>query len=178
VVAQRLMRRLCQCRTSAPATPEVRQFVGAFGLVDGLDQIYLPKGCEKCEFTGYRGRVGIYEVLVIGEALRKAIRMGESSEAIRTIGIQNGFRPMQQDAVSKLASGQTSLEEVMRNVPCDTSRGEPSSSSSSGAVPVFPSGTVISDISRPSQPVFHVGDTRTTHAIYRMSGHAQARSNS
>lgn len=178
VVAQRLVRRLCECRTSAPATPEVRQFVGAFGLVDDLDQIFLPKGCEKCEFTGYRGRIGIYEVLVVGEAIRKAIRMGESSEVMRAIAMQNGFRPMQQDAVAKIAAGQTSLEEVMRTVPCDTSRAEYPSSSSGGATPVFPSNNVISEISRASQPVFHVTDIGNTHAMYHMSGRAQARGNS
>ena len=178
VVAQRLVRRLCECRISAPATPEIRQVVSAFGLVEGLEQIFLPKGCEKCEFTGYRGRVGIYEVLVIGEAIRKAIRQGESSEAMRMIAIQNGFRPMQQDAIAKIAAGQTSLEEVMRSVPCDTSSAESPSSSSGGITPSFPANSVISEISRPPQPIFHVTDPHNNRATFRLPGRAQARGNS
>lgn len=149
--------------------------VAAFGPVSALDKMYLPKGCEQCEFTGYSGRAGIYEVMVIGDALRRAIRAGESSEGIRAIAIQNGFRPMQQDAAGKIASGQTSLEEVMRNVPCEVSLAEVGNSYSHVLVP--PNPPDFGGIA-PPVPVFQVGDYRIAHSGHRVGARAHARRNS
>jgi hypothetical protein len=67
--------------------------------------------------TGYKGRIGIYEMLVIDESIRLAIRNGEGSEAIRTLGRQTGLRLMQEEAIDRVAEGLTTLEEVQRVVP-------------------------------------------------------------
>ena len=116
VIAQRLVRRLCTCHTTAPSDEAYRSQMRLAGAEAGEMQL-LARGCELCDMTGYKGRIGIYEMLVIDESIRLAIRNGEGSEAIRTLGRQTGLRLMQEEAIDRVAEGLTTLEEVQRVVP-------------------------------------------------------------
>ena len=116
VIAQRLIRRLCTCHTSAPPSESYLVQMRLAGAKAG-EMEHLAKGCESCDMTGYKGRIGIYEMLVIDESMRLAIRNGEGSEAIRTLGRQTGLRLMQEEAVDRVAEGLTTLDEVQRVVP-------------------------------------------------------------
>ncbi len=116
VIAQRLIRRLCTCHTSAPPSETYRVQMRLAGAEAGEMQ-NLPKGCEACDMTGYKGRIGIYEMLVLDESMRLAIRNGDASETIRTLGRQTGLRLMQEEAIDRVAEGLTTLEEVQRVVP-------------------------------------------------------------
>jgi type IV pilus assembly protein PilB len=107
VVAQRLVRVLCQqCRTPLEVPAEVR---GRYGLGDGV--IYRPRGCNACRQTGYRGRIGIFEILPIDESIEAAIYRGLPGEEVQRLA----NRPtLLHDGLRKVAAGITSLEEVLK----------------------------------------------------------------
>ncbi|MFZ0638034.1 MAG: ATPase, T2SS/T4P/T4SS family [Candidatus Acidiferrales bacterium] len=117
IVAQRLIRRICSCRTEAPTTPEYEwRFLQAGGSDPPASQV-VPNGCAECDRTGYKGRIGIYEMLVIDEPIRAAIRTGGRNEDIRTLARQNGLKLMQDFALDHVRDGLTTLDEVQRVVP-------------------------------------------------------------
>ncbi len=119
VIAQRLIRRLCNCHTTVPASREYVSQMRMAGVEPGETQ-NLPKGCTMCDMTGYKGRIGIYEMLKVDEPIRLAIRNGDRNEEVRALGRQNGLRLMQEEALDHVAQGVTTLEEVQRVVPFES----------------------------------------------------------
>jgi type IV pilus assembly protein PilB len=71
-------------------------------------------GCEQCGRTGYKGRTGIYELLRIDDDIRSAIISRSSAATIRQIAVEKGMRTLRQDAISKVKTGVTTIEEVVR----------------------------------------------------------------
>lgn len=120
IIAQRLVRVLCQhCRRRSPLASD--QFESdpryrMLGLKSG-DFICEAVGCERCSHTGYRGRTGVFEILVPDETTRQNLRKGVDASSIETFARAAGFRPMDQDAYEKVISGITSASEVFRIVP-------------------------------------------------------------
>jgi hypothetical protein len=90
------------------------------GLKRPVEKMYLPTGCAECEYSGYKGRVGVYELLPFDGMVRDAIHSETRTEELMRMLKSVGFRTMQDDALEKIADGLTSLEEVMRVVPVDT----------------------------------------------------------
>ncbi|MGZ4811562.1 MAG: ATPase, T2SS/T4P/T4SS family [Terriglobales bacterium] len=119
VVAQRLVRKLCACRDMAPMTEDHAQRLLAAGIVDFDSNAYVPVGCSECDNSGYKGRVGIYELLLMDEQIRSAIRAGARDEEIRNLARSGGMRLMQEDSLEKVKQGITTMEEVLRVVPFD-----------------------------------------------------------
>ncbi|MBV8639359.1 MAG: type II/IV secretion system protein [Candidatus Eremiobacteraeota bacterium] len=118
VLAQRLVRRLCRvCRERS----ELRADAHAVGLPAGT-LIYKPGGCTECSGTGYRGRVGIFEYLPVTQDIRIAIASGASSVTVAELGRSAGYRPMLADGITRLSSGETSLEELHRVLTFETQR--------------------------------------------------------
>ncbi len=117
VVGQRLVRTLCPCREEVPMTQEYAQRLLTAGIVDFGNTMFLPVGCARCDNTGYKGRVGIYEVLVTDDQIRSSIRSNFRDDEIRNMARSGGMRRMQDDALEKVKLGITSLEEVLRVVP-------------------------------------------------------------
>ncbi|KHJ61228.1 ATPase, T2SS/T4P/T4SS family, partial [Burkholderia glumae] len=76
--------------------------------------LYHPVGCEKCGHSGYTGRRGVYELLVVDEAIRAQIHNNAPDSEILRAGRENGMRTLRDDAERWLAAGNTSLEEVLR----------------------------------------------------------------
>ncbi len=111
VMAQRLVRLLClECRESyRPTDVECKRL----GITDPNVHLYRAAGCEQCNFTGYRGRTGIYELIEIGEDLREAIHTGEGEQALLRIARQHS-PGIDADGRRRIIEGQTSLEEVLR----------------------------------------------------------------
>ncbi len=113
VMAQRLVRKLCiDCRTERLADDGEKQLLGK----NGADEvkIFHPKGCEHCSYTGYRGRTGIYEFMLINEQIQHLIHDFEGESSLRKAAKQNGMKSLREDGVVKVLSGITSLEEVLR----------------------------------------------------------------
>jgi type IV pilus assembly protein PilB len=117
IVAQRLVRKLCHCKEQVAMNPEYSSRLLAAGIVDFEDRMYVPVGCGECDNSGYKGRVGIYEVLTLDEQVRAAIRGSSRDEEIRNLARSGGMRLMQEDAMEKVKQGVTTLEEAMRVVP-------------------------------------------------------------
>jgi len=114
VLAQRLVRRICpQCRTKSEVPPALRTKIEslAAGNLDGV--FYRGRGCEECRGTGYRGRIGIFELLAITPELRELILQRKSSAELKATA-QRSMLTMHQDALQKAAAGVTSLEEILR----------------------------------------------------------------
>ncbi len=112
VVAQRLVRRLCpDCKR--PATPDAAE-LELIAITPPPTQIYHPVGCPACNQTGYRGRTGIYEMLLVDEGLRALIHANASEQDIRNRALAHGMQPLRQDGMRWVAAGETSLEEVLR----------------------------------------------------------------
>jgi len=117
VLAQRLVRRLCKCHHESAPSREALARLAALGLTEPIDSVPVATGCEECDQTGYKGRVGIYEILSFDEAVRAAVRDGKRNDEIRNHMQDVGMRLMQQDALEKVLRGVTSVEEVARVVP-------------------------------------------------------------
>jgi type IV pilus assembly protein PilB len=117
VVAQRLVRKLCRCKQEEIIKTEYATRLLTAGITDFESKMYVPVGCNDCENTGYRGRVGIYEILVFDERMRAAVRSSTRDDEIRNLARSGGMRPMQEDAMDKVKQGITTLDEVMRVVP-------------------------------------------------------------
>ncbi|WP_076998938.1 GspE/PulE family protein [Variovorax sp. KK3] len=137
VLAQRLVRRLCrQCITSRPATAEevdelVADYLHAFASQDtpanrdalrqswmrqlgrdGALHIHSAKGCKQCGETGFRGRVGIHELMTVSKAVRRLIQEGARAEQLQEAALREGMRTLRQDGIEKVLAGLTTIDEV------------------------------------------------------------------
>src|SRR5271154_5586864 len=117
IIAQRLIRRLCVCSKSMPTSPEYATQLLQAGISDPPAFHNAPNGCEICDLTGFKGRIGIYEMLALDESIRASIREGGNTDEIRTLARQSGMRLMQEYALEHVRDGLTTLEEVQRVVP-------------------------------------------------------------
>ena len=114
VLAQRLVRRLCaSCKAEAPVAPAIRERVETLGGRRVTGTFFHGTGCEECRGTGYRGRVGIFELLAIGTELRELILTKRSNAELKATA-QKTMMTMHQDALQKASDGITSLEEILR----------------------------------------------------------------
>ncbi len=112
VIAQRLVRRICQhCAAPAPVADLLRTRFGLGKQVKGFVQ---GKGCARCAHTGYRGRLGLYELLSFTHPIQSLVEQGGSTKKIRERAVREGMRQMWQDGVEKARLGQTTLEEVAK----------------------------------------------------------------
>jgi type IV pilus assembly protein PilB len=111
IVAQRLARRLCSgCKQPAQLRPEE---LAEVGLTES-DEIYEPVGCVTCNSTGYSGRIGLYEVLVLNAEIRSLILAKASSGEIEQAAVKAGMHRLREDGLEKVRQGVTSLSEVLR----------------------------------------------------------------
>jgi type IV pilus assembly protein PilB len=117
IIAQRLLRRLCDCSHSEAPTQEYIGTVMSAGLTEQPEIQRTANGCEVCDFSGYRGRVGIYEMLQFNEAIREAARKGNHNNEMRTLARHNGIKFMQEYALELVRDGVTTLDEAQRVVP-------------------------------------------------------------
>ena len=112
VLGQRLVRRLCPvCRT--PHEPSAKE-LAALGDPPPDTPLFSAVGCPSCNFTGYRGRTGIYELLAVDEPLRRMIHDGAAEQDLRAHAVANGMLSMRADGMRWVRAGDTSLEEVLR----------------------------------------------------------------
>jgi len=115
VLAQRLVRRLCShCKTSVVPAPELLESSGLGRVLTAGQPIYEARGCEHCRGTGYQGRTGIHELLVVDEAMRSAILQGLDASALHAIATRAGMHSLYEDGLRKVAAGVTSLDELLR----------------------------------------------------------------
>ncbi len=117
-MGQRLVRKICPvCKEKKTINDSERKSLrGIFSgsLLESAKNFYHGKGCDKCGQSGYRGRLGIYEVMVVDETIREAFLRRASASEIRQLAISKGMTPMIEDGFHKALSGLTTIEEVLR----------------------------------------------------------------
>jgi general secretion pathway protein E len=119
VLAQRLVRTLCAAckeRDAEASAEELAETVKPWKLSGGC-QPYRPVGCEECRMTGFKGRMGLYELLTVSEALKQQIHASPSMDALRRQAVQDGMRPLRLAGVLRVAEGITTLPEVLACTP-------------------------------------------------------------
>ena len=112
IVAQRLGRRLCDCKVPTKLTKEVLNKNG-FEIARGFTASE-PSGCVRCGHTGYKGRIGIYELMLVTEQIRRMILERASADEIREAARSEGMRTLREDGIEKVRRGVTSVAEVLR----------------------------------------------------------------
>ncbi|GAB1488952.1 ATPase, T2SS/T4P/T4SS family [Opitutaceae bacterium] len=120
VIAQRLVRRLCpECTRPAPVTKlKLRDSLAILGLnqaeADLIESLNTPVGCDRCRGTGYRGRIGIFEIFKLNDELHELVLKRESTRTLTQCARKHGMRTLQQSGWEKIKAGQTTLDEVLR----------------------------------------------------------------
>ncbi|NQV04819.1 MAG: type II secretion system ATPase GspE [Candidatus Omnitrophica bacterium] len=113
-IAQRLVRLICpECKVEKKPDREVLK---EFGVKDDISKVsvYEGKGCESCKFTGFKGRTGIYEFLLVNEEIRELILQRASSDNIKKKALKLGMHTLRMDGWEKIKKGLTTINEVMR----------------------------------------------------------------
>ncbi|HZQ61600.1 MAG TPA: type II secretion system ATPase GspE [Casimicrobiaceae bacterium] len=114
VLAQRLVRTLCPaCRTPSPPSAGEAQLLSELGLRADT-RLHAPRGCDACNQSGYRGRTGIYELLIIDETLRRLIHDRAPEHVLRNAAIEHGMASLRRDGARWIGQGATSLAELVR----------------------------------------------------------------
>lgn len=118
VIAQRLVRRLCDdCKEEYFAShDEVRQILANEDEIQDLMKkpIYRARGCSKCDFTGYKGRLGVYEIMTINKEIKRLVAMGAHDLEIEEAAVKNGMRTLHQSCLSHILKGMTTIDEFVR----------------------------------------------------------------
>jgi type II secretory ATPase GspE/PulE/Tfp pilus assembly ATPase PilB-like protein len=116
VIAQRLVRRICRSciQECKPTEIQVKMIVDEFDEDPKKMKFFKGKGCEECGGSGYRGRVGIFEILEMNDQLRSLAAGRASTDEIRKAAIKAGMTPMLQDGLEKVSLGMTTIEEIIR----------------------------------------------------------------
>lgn len=124
LIGQRLVRKLCNCKESyEPAQETVESLKKILSIISPkskldipktIEKLYRPKGCQKCNFLGYKGRIGVFEVLTINTELEKLILETAGDNALLMAALESGMVTMLQDGIIKSIDGLTSIDEVKR----------------------------------------------------------------
>jgi len=114
VLAQRLVRRICDhCKTPVTSIRETAAaYLNKYGAK--VEQLYQGAGCERCRQTGYRGRLGVFELLELNDELRDVVTRNPSLGDLRRCAREQGMRSLKEDGLKKVAAGLTTIEELMR----------------------------------------------------------------
>ena len=112
ILAQRLARRICtNCKEAVKPDEATAKYFG-YDMND-LPNFYKGKGCDKCGGTGYKGRVGVYEVLIMNDELRRLVSSGAKSDEVRDCAVKSGMMTLQKYAEFLLKEGLTTVEAVL-----------------------------------------------------------------
>jgi type IV pilus assembly protein PilB len=116
IEAQRLVRRICtNCRTwYTPTRDQLLELNLTPDFLDGKKQFAYGEGCDKCNNLGFKGRTGLYELLIMDDDLRDMVSAGASTDAIRNHCRKAGVKSLRDAGIRALLEGSTTLEEVVR----------------------------------------------------------------
>jgi type IV pilus assembly protein PilB len=119
IVAQRLLRRLCDCKEAKKIPEEIPYDVlvrAGYSEEEAheMKQIWAPKGCQKCNNSGYKGRVALYEVMKMTGGLREMVLQGAATDELRDKAQDEGMLTLRRSGLTKARDGMTSLEEVLK----------------------------------------------------------------
>lgn len=116
IIAQRLVRRICPHCRALREVPEEERMAYERETGEKRTRFYHGTGCNYCALTGYHGRMGVYEIMVISEEIRRLVLKGASADVIKAQAIKEGMITMWRDGMLKVQAGHTTPREVLRNV--------------------------------------------------------------
>jgi general secretion pathway protein E len=121
IIAQRLVRKVCQdCKKPVePSLRELRELGLAEAEAEHKGKFFIGTGCDKCFQTGYRGRTGIYELMLINEEVQNLIYARESAGTIKRHALNSGLKTLRMDGARKVLEGITTIAEVLRVTQAD-----------------------------------------------------------
>jgi general secretion pathway protein E len=120
VIAQRLVRRLCQeCSQLGPVSKvKLRESLAILGCdqaeAETVDTLKQPVGCDRCRGTGYRGRIGLFEIFRLNDEMHELVLKRESTRTLAECARKNGMRTLGQSGWEKVKAGFTTMDEVLR----------------------------------------------------------------
>ncbi len=115
VLAQRLVRRVCaSCKSTYAPDDEVLRRLGLDRSLVGSKEFARGRGCEVCNFTGYKGRMAITEILIVDDRLREMMLSGASMSALAQAAVEGGMEPLRNCGIEAIFAGATTVEEVLR----------------------------------------------------------------
>jgi type II secretory ATPase GspE/PulE/Tfp pilus assembly ATPase PilB-like protein len=120
IIAQRLVRKVCpDCKQAKEPTDHELRELGLGEDAGGRGEFFVGTGCEKCFQTGYRGRTGIYEMMLINEHVQNLIYKRETAGTIKRVALDAGLQTLRMDGARKVLAGITTISEVLRVTQAD-----------------------------------------------------------
>ncbi|MHC4323577.1 MAG: GspE/PulE family protein, partial [Planctomycetota bacterium] len=120
IIAQRLVRKVCpDCKEPDKPTPHELIELGLGKMDNNSGQFFVGAGCERCFQTGYRGRTGIYEMMLIDSEIQNLIYKRESAGTIKRFALNAGLQTLRMDGARKVLAGTTTISEVLRVTQAD-----------------------------------------------------------
>jgi general secretion pathway protein E len=121
IMAQRLVRRICpDCKKEYEPTPHELRELGLGDVPPKTEsKFYLGAGCDKCFQTGYRGRTGIYELMLVSNEIQNLVYQRTSAGAIKKVALDAGLQTLRMDGARKVLAGVTTIPEVLRVTQAD-----------------------------------------------------------
>jgi len=115
ILGQRLVRRICKtCKTAYEPDHEIIEMLGADALEIADKQFFFGKGCPECSQTGYRGRQGLFELLMVTDAVRELITQRAPTLVLKQKAVEQGMRTLRDDGLRAIFDGLTTIDEVMK----------------------------------------------------------------
>ena len=115
IIAQRLVRRICpKCKKEIKITPDLEKILDEFEIKSNEITLYKGEGCPYCKDTGYKGRVAIFELMVLTENIRDLISKNVTTGKLREAAIKEGMCQLREDGIKKVCEGITTIDEVLR----------------------------------------------------------------
>jgi len=115
VVAQRLVRRICpKCKKEIKMTPDIEKILDEYEIKNNELILYKGEGCPHCKETGYKGRIAIFELMLMTENIRDLISKNSTTGKLREAAISEGMCQLREDGIKKVCEGLTTIEEVLR----------------------------------------------------------------
>lgn len=115
IIAQRLVRRICsKCKKEIKMTPDIKKILDEYGINSNEITLYKGEGCPYCKETGYKGRIAIFELMVITDNIRDLISKNATTAKLRETAIKEGMCQLREDGIKKVCEGLTTIDEVLR----------------------------------------------------------------
>jgi type IV pilus assembly protein PilB len=120
ILAQRLVRRICEdCRTEFDPSDEILLELGIKRSDTEGRKFFYGRGCDRCNNTGYKGRVGIFELVLINDDLRDQISAGASTDQLREVCRKHGMQTLREAGLNAIYTGATTIDEIVRETVTD-----------------------------------------------------------
>ncbi|MBU4483041.1 MAG: type II secretion system protein GspE, partial [Actinomycetia bacterium] len=115
VIAQRLVRRIChKCKKEIKLTPDIAKILEEYKIDRNKIILYKGEGCPHCKNTGYKGRIAIFELMIISDTIRDLITRNVTTGKLKEAAIKEGMCILKEDGLKKVSAGITTIDEILR----------------------------------------------------------------